>query len=78
MVVITTKGEGKDAKPVVKELPAGFVLWSTGIGNVVFLCRHKHPADGQISYATVHEALGRVAPQPIPLQSCPGRRIPAS
>jgi NADH dehydrogenase len=36
-VIVTIKdGKDKDAKPVTKEIPAGFVLWSTGIGE----CNH--------------------------------------
>lgn len=33
-VIVTVKDpKDRDAKPVTKEIPAGFVLWSTGIGE---------------------------------------------
>jgi NADH dehydrogenase len=33
-VIVTLKDpKDKDSKPVEREIPAGFVLWSTGIGE---------------------------------------------
>jgi hypothetical protein len=39
-VIVTLKDpKDKDAKPVEREIPAGFVLWSTGIGEWALACQ---------------------------------------
>ena len=42
-VVITLKNsKNKDEKPKTEEIPAGFVLWSTGIGESTILIDGAH------------------------------------
>lgn len=42
-VIVTTKDpKNKDAKPETHEIPAGFVLWSTGIGTYLAVGREAY------------------------------------
>jgi NADH dehydrogenase FAD-containing subunit len=56
-VIVTVKDpKDRDAKAVTKEIPAGFVLWSTGIGESRKGSHESRSAtDDDLSDAALHE-----------------------
>ena len=75
-VKITIKNpKDKGAEPHAIEIPAGFVLWSTGIGKLhISLERYKLIN----SNATSHQTSRWTPTEPVPFQSSRGGSIPPS
>lgn len=67
-VILTIKdSKDKSAKAKTVEIPSGFVLWSTGIGEFELFARKGGSRTESVgSNATVHEATSGAAAESVP------------